>query len=61
MGELSEGYDGVWRGGVVRTRLAPRDEGKAHGQTRTVANRYGEIKLRIGNRTVVNGSVDGEL
>jgi hypothetical protein len=26
-----------------------------------VANGFGEIELRTGNMTVVNGSVDGEL
>jgi hypothetical protein len=35
--------------------------GAAHRQARTVANGFGEIELRTGNMTVVNGSVDGEL
>jgi hypothetical protein len=49
MGEPAEGYGGVWRG-------APHTDRHVRWQTN-----LGEVELRIGNRAVVNGSVDGEL
>ena len=61
MGELAEGYDRVWRGApsapvshhVMRAEHTDRN---VRWQTD-----LGEVKLQIGNMTVVNRSVNGEL
>jgi hypothetical protein len=61
MGELAEEYDRVWRGApsapvshhVMRAEHTDRN---VRWQTD-----LGEVKLQIGNMTVVNRSVNGEL
>jgi hypothetical protein len=61
MGELAEGYDGVWQG--VPSAPVSHHEMRAKHTDRHVRwqTDLGEVELRTGNMTVVNGSVDGEL